>query len=34
MPELDWLYGYPAWWAIILLISFVLYRAFRRNGWL
>jgi magnesium transporter len=34
MPELNWLYGYPAWWAIILLISFVLYRAFRRNDWL
>ena len=34
MPELDWLYSYPAWWAIILVISVLLYRAFRRNGWL
>jgi magnesium transporter len=34
MPELEWLYSYPAWWAIILAISVLLYRAFRRNGWL
>jgi magnesium transporter len=34
MPELAWLYSYPAWWAIILVISVLLYRAFRRNGWL
>ena len=34
MPEIDWLYSYPAWWAIILLISALLYRALRRNGWL
>ncbi|NMO54509.1 magnesium and cobalt transport protein CorA [Actinoplanes sp. TBRC 11911] len=34
MPELDWLYSYPAWWTIILLVTVLLYRAFRRNGWL
>ncbi|WP_030440769.1 magnesium and cobalt transport protein CorA [Actinoplanes subtropicus] len=34
MPELKWLYSYPAWWAISLLASYLLYRAFRRNGWL
>jgi len=34
MPELKWLYSYPAWWAITLVISVLLYRAFRRNGWL
>jgi magnesium transporter len=34
MPELDWLYSYPAWWAIILGVSVLLYRALRRNGWL
>jgi magnesium transporter len=34
MPELDWLYSYPAWWTIILVVSVLLYRAFRRNGWL
>ena len=34
MPELKWLYSYPAWWAITLVVSVLLYRAFRRNGWL
>jgi magnesium transporter len=34
MPELTWRYGYPGVWALILLISVLLYRAFRRNGWL
>jgi magnesium transporter len=34
MPELKWLYSYPAWWTFSLLASFLLYRAFRRNGWL
>jgi len=34
MPELKWLYSYPAWWTITLVISVLLYRAFRRNGWL
>ncbi|MFB9234519.1 magnesium/cobalt transporter CorA [Plantactinospora siamensis] len=34
MPELSWKYGYPGVWAVILGISFGLYRWFRRNGWL
>ena len=34
MPELGWKYGYVAWWAVILVISVLLYRALRRNGWL
>ncbi|MEV1286666.1 magnesium/cobalt transporter CorA [Micromonospora sp. NPDC049679] len=34
MPELHWNYGYPTVLAVMLGISLVLYRWFRRNGWL
>jgi magnesium transporter len=34
MPELTWQYGYPMVMAVIVGISVLLYRAFRRNGWL
>jgi magnesium transporter len=34
MPELRWRYGYPVVFAIMLTISILLYRAFRRSGWL
>jgi magnesium transporter len=34
MPELNWVYGYPAFWTLLLVITVLLYRAFRRNGWL
>ncbi|MFC4149377.1 magnesium/cobalt transporter CorA [Micromonospora mangrovi] len=34
MPELGWTYGYPGVWAVNLGLSFLLYRWFRRNGWL
>lgn len=34
MPELRWQYGYPVVLALMLAISVVLYRWFRRNGWL
>ncbi|MFD0786508.1 magnesium/cobalt transporter CorA [Micromonospora azadirachtae] len=34
MPELDWEYGYPVVWALMLTCSWTLYRWFRRNGWL
>jgi magnesium transporter len=34
MPELRWTYGYPAVIAVILVLCFVLYRGFKRNGWL
>lgn len=34
MPELAWTYGYPMTLGVIGLICSVLYRGFRRNGWL
>ncbi|MEB3068804.1 magnesium/cobalt transporter CorA [[Mycobacterium] vasticus] len=34
MPALHWAFGYPAVTAAMAGISAVLYRAFRRNGWL
>lgn len=34
MPVLHWAFGYPAVLAGMVAISAVLYRAFRRNGWL
>jgi magnesium transporter len=34
MPETQWKYGYPVVLALMLAISLVLYRWFRRNGWL
>ena len=34
MPELGWTFSYPILWTLLLFISVMLYRAFRRNGWL
>jgi magnesium transporter len=34
MPELRWTYGYPAVLVVILTICVLLYRRFRRDGWL
>jgi len=34
MPELHWLLGYPYSLLLMLSISVILYRAFRRSGWL
>jgi magnesium transporter len=34
MPELGWRYGYPAVLVLIAVACGVLYRAFRRAGWL
>jgi magnesium transporter len=34
MPELSWRYGYPAVLLLIVAVCGVLYRAFRRAGWL
>jgi magnesium transporter len=34
MPETNWLYGYPIVFALMVLASIVLYRFFRRSGWL
>ena len=34
MPELHWQYGYSVTLVVIALAVSVLYRGFRRNGWL
>ncbi len=34
MPELHWRYGYPLVLLVILLACVLLYRGFKRNGWL
>ncbi|TFV83497.1 magnesium/cobalt transporter CorA [Blastococcus sp. CT_GayMR20] len=34
MPELQWRWGYPLVWLVILSACFLLYRGFKRNGWL
>jgi magnesium transporter len=34
MPELEWRFGYPAVLAIIAVVCLLLYRRFRRAGWL
>jgi magnesium transporter len=34
MPELHWRYGYAGVWGISLLASIILYRQFRKSGWL
>ena len=34
MPELHWLLGYPFSLLLMLTISMILYRAFKRSGWL
>ncbi|MCB2106761.1 MAG: magnesium/cobalt transporter CorA [Rhodobacteraceae bacterium] len=34
MPELEWVYGYPAALGVIFVVCAVLYRHFRKSGWL
>lgn len=34
MPELDWRFAYPVVLAVMVAICLVLYRGFRRSGWL
>jgi magnesium transporter len=34
LPELHWLYGYPLVVGVMVLGAVILYRAFRRSGWL
>ena len=34
MPELRWRYGYPLALAVMTGLCLVLYRAFKRSGWL
>jgi magnesium transporter len=34
MPELNWYFGYPFALALMVLVSVVLHRVFKRAGWL
>jgi magnesium transporter len=34
MPELDWIWGYPLSLAVMTVIDALLWRRFRRIGWL
>lgn len=34
MPELDWRFGYPMALGLMLVVGFVMWAWFRRNGWL
>ena len=34
MPEIDWQYGYPTVWAVIIVVCGSLYVRFKRSGWL
>jgi magnesium transporter len=34
MPELDWYLGYPFALGVMALAMFVLWRLFKRRGWL
>ena len=34
MPELDWLYAYPTFWGICIIISSSMFWYFRRKGWI
>lgn len=34
MPELDWSLGYPAALGAMLIVAVILYRRFRRSGWI
>ena len=34
MPELDWIYGYPAALGAMLVVALLLYRRFRKGGWI
>ena len=34
MPELSWSFGYPFALLLMAALCFLLYRGFKRNGWL
>ncbi len=34
MPELEWTYGYPMALAVITIVCVILYRQFKKSGWL
>ena len=33
-PELSWIYGYPAFWIVVVLISFMMMVYFRKKKWI
>lgn len=33
MPELHWRYSYPAFWGVMLVVTGIMIRYFRRKGW-
>ena len=34
MPELDWAFGYPVFLAVMAVACTLMYRGFRKSGWL
>jgi magnesium transporter len=34
MPELEWKYGYPAAIGVMVVVCLLLYRRFKKAGWL
>lgn len=34
MPELNWYWGYPAFWAVTIIVSFLMVIFFKRKDWL
>ncbi len=34
MPELDWKWGYPAFWLLVALVTYLLITYFRKKNWL
>jgi magnesium transporter len=34
MPELSWRWGYPGVLMVIAVVCYLLYRGFKRSGWL
>ncbi|MHB8994973.1 MAG: magnesium/cobalt transporter CorA [Armatimonadota bacterium] len=34
MPELNWKYGYPATWAVMIVVTVLMLLYFRRRGWI
>lgn len=33
MPELDWEYSYPVFWGVMVVITLIMFRFFRKKGW-
>jgi magnesium transporter len=34
MPEIDWKYGYPAVWGLMVLVVLIIWQWFKRKKWL